>query len=49
MKTDHSLAAQVELALSNAKRAARECNIVVKDLARIRDTINEQSEEDTSK
>lgn len=37
MELDHGLLAQVELALANSKRAGRECNIVTKDLARIRD------------
>lgn len=49
MDPDHGLQAQVDLALANAKRVAREARIVVKDLARIRDTINElQSKEDIS-
>lgn len=46
---DHSLQAQVDLALANAKRAMRESRIVVRDIARIRDAINNvQSEEDTT-
>jgi hypothetical protein len=47
---DHSLSAQVDLALANAKRAQREARIVVRDIARIRDAIeaNVQSEEDTT-
>jgi hypothetical protein len=34
---DHSVEAQVDLALANAKRVARESRIVVQTLARLRD------------
>lgn len=46
---DHSLSAQVQLALANAKRAQRELRIVVQDIARLRDAIDPvQSQEDTT-